>query len=176
MNIPMLLSVVIFSVTSGAAVTSWGYYTPFIIGGAVLMPIGYGLVSTLAADSSAAAWIGYQVIAGAGVGMGMQQPLMASLGGALSVSAGQAVFTNRLEEYVREFAPQVDPRAVLAAGATGIRSVFAEKVLDGIVRSFNSALTNCFWVSTATAAAAITGAVFVEWKSVKGKNVDMATA
>ncbi|KFG87985.1 putative efflux pump antibiotic resistance protein [Metarhizium anisopliae] len=197
MNIPMLLSVVIFTVTSGAIVSSWGYYTPFIIGGAVLMPIGYGLMSTLTVDSSAAAWIGFQVVAGAGVGVGMQQPLIAvqvvldmadvptgtaiiifmqSLGGALFVSAGQTVFTNRLENFVHEFAPRVDPKAVLAAGATGIRTAFPEEFLGAIVKAFNSALTNCFWVSTATASAAITGAVFVEWKSVKGKNVDMAAA
>ncbi|KHN96025.1 Major facilitator superfamily domain, general substrate transporter [Metarhizium album ARSEF 1941] len=197
MNIPMLLTVVISSVASGAVVSSWGYYTPFIIGGAVVMPIGYGLMSTLAADSPAGAWIGYQVIAGVGVGIGMQQPLIAvqvvldmvdvptgtsiiifmqSLGGALFVSAGQTVFTNRLEYFVREFAPKADPKAVLAAGATGIRGVFADDVLSGIVTAFNSALANCFWVSAATAATAIVGAVFVEWKSVKGKNVDMAAA
>lgn len=197
MSIPMLVSVAICTVGSGAIVNLWGYYMPFIIGGAILMPIGFGLMSTLKVDSSAAAWIGFQIIAGAGVGMGMQQPLIAvqvvldmadvptgtslivlmqSLGGALFVAAGQTVFTNRLEYFAQQYAPQVDQKAVIEAGATRIRQVFTEETLGAIIRAFNSALTNCFWVSTATASAAILGAVFVEWKSVKGKKIDMSAA
>lgn len=193
MNIPMLLSVVVFSVGSGIVVTKWGYYTPFIIGAAVLMPIGYGLTSTLKVDSGAAAWIGFQIIAGAGVGIGMQQPLMAvqvvldiadvptgtaliifaqSLGGAMFVTAGNTVFSNRLVAFLAEYLPHVDPR-VVAAGATGIRRAIAAQDLAGVVHAYNSALSNCFLVSTATASAAILGAVLVEWKSVKGKNVEM---
>ena len=164
MNIPMLLSVVLFTVGSGIIVTSWGYYTPFIIGAAILMPIGYGLMSTLNKESSAAAWIGFQIIAGAGVGIGMQQPLTAvqvvldiadvptgtaiiifaqSLGGALFVTAGQTVFSNRLTAFVMEYAPQVDPGVVLDAGATKIRDIIAAEYLDGVVHAFNSALSNC---------------------------------
>ncbi|OAQ59416.2 MFS toxin efflux pump [Pochonia chlamydosporia 170] len=197
MSIPMLVSVAICTVGSGAIVNLWGYYMPFIIGGAILMPIGFGLMSTLKVDSSAAAWIGFQIIAGAGVGMGMQQPLIAvqvvldmadvptgtslivlmqSLGGALFVAAGQTVFTNRLEYFAQQYAPQVDQQAVIEAGATRIRQVFTEETLGAIIRAFNSALTNCFWVSTATASAAILGAVFIEWKSVKGKKIDMSAA
>ncbi|PHH93070.1 hypothetical protein CDD83_1355 [Cordyceps sp. RAO-2017] len=197
MNIPMLLSVVLFTVGSGIVVTSWGYYTPFIIAAAVLMPIGYGLMSTLNVDSGPAAWIGFQIIAGAGVGIGMQQPLTAvqvvldiadvptgtamiifaqSLGGALFVTAGNTVFSNRLTAFLAEYAPKVDAQVVFAAGATGIRSVIAPESLAGVVHAFNSALSNCFLVSTATASAAIVGAVMVEWKSVKGKNIEMAAA
>ncbi|POR34948.1 Major facilitator superfamily domain, general substrate transporter [Tolypocladium paradoxum] len=197
MNIPMLLGVVVFTVASGVAVTTWGYYTPFIIGAAVLMPVGYGLMSTLQEDSSAAAWIGFQIIAGAGVGIGMQQPLTAvqvvlditdvptgtaiiifaqSLGGALFVTAGQTVFTNRLAAFVAEYAPQVDLQVVVNAGATKIRDVVADRYLDGVVHAFNSALSDCFLVSTATASAAIIGAVMVEWKSVKGKHIEMGAA
>ncbi|PNY23295.1 Major facilitator superfamily domain, general substrate transporter [Tolypocladium capitatum] len=197
MNMPMLLGVVLFTVASGVVVTAWGYYTPFIIGAAVLMPTGYGLMSTLQMDSSAAAWIGYQLIAGAGVGIGMQQPLTAvqavldiadvptgmaiiifaqSLGGALFVTAGQTVFSNRLAAFVAEYAPRVDPQLVLSAGATKIRDVIAQQCLDSVVHAFNSALSNCFLASTATASAAVVGAVMVEWKSVKGKPIEMGTA
>ncbi|KAF4509291.1 hypothetical protein G6O67_005560 [Ophiocordyceps sinensis] len=195
MNIPMLLSVVLFTVASGIIVTSWGYYTPFIIGAAVLMPIGYGLMTTLNIDSGPAAWIGFQIIAGAGVGIGMQQPLTAvqvvldiadvptgtaliifaqALGGALFVTAGNTVFSNRLVAFLAEYVPHVDPQVVVSAGATGIRGAVAAQDVDGVVHAYNSALSNCFLVSTATASAAIFGAVMVEWKSVKGKNIEMA--
>ncbi|KJZ80067.1 hypothetical protein HIM_00781 [Hirsutella minnesotensis 3608] len=197
MNIPMLLTVVIFTVASGVAVTTWGYYTPFIIAAAVLMPIGYGLMSTMNVNSGPAAWIGFQILAGAGVGVGMQQPLTAvqvvldiadvptgtaliifsqSLGGALFVTAGQTVFSNRLLAYLAEYAPQVDAKVVVDAGATGIRKVIESQYIDAVVHAFNSALSNVFVVSTATAAAAIVGAVLVEWKSIKGKNIEMGVA
>ena len=40
--------------------------------------IGVGLLSTLTPDSGHAKWIGYQCIAGIGIGFGMQQPLIVS--------------------------------------------------------------------------------------------------
>ncbi|KOS21138.1 putative HC-toxin efflux carrier [Escovopsis weberi] len=197
MNLPMLLVVVVCSVVSGALVTRWGYYTPFIYACAVLMPIGYGLLSTLAPRSPAVAWIGFQVIAGMGVGLGMQQPLIAvqavldladvptgtamiiffqALGGALFVSAGQTVFTNKLAEGVRRYAPDLDAAFVEATGATNLRHVFSGPQLSNVIRAFNFALSNCFYVAAAAAAASAVGAAVVEWKSVKGKNIEAAMA
>jgi predicted MFS family arabinose efflux permease len=194
-NIPMLLGNVIASVVAGTLVTTWGFYTPFMIIGAIFMPIGYGLLSSLSPDSSAGEWIGYQIIAGIGVGLGMQQPLIAvqvvldiadvptgtaliiffqSLGGALFVSAGQTVFTNRLTAGIEKHVPDLDPKTVLAAGATEFRELFAEKFWDGLINAYNGALNEAFYVSAATASAAILGAVLVSWKSVKGKNIEMA--
>lgn len=62
---------------SGGSVTALGYYTPFMIASAVLMAIGAGLIATLEVDSNRNAWIGYQCLLGFGVGLGMQQPLVA---------------------------------------------------------------------------------------------------
>lgn len=194
-NIPMLFGVVLFSVIAGGVVTWWGYYTPFMLGGAILMPIGYGLMCTLTPDSSPAAWIGYQIIAGAGVGIGMQQPLIAvqvvldqadvptgtamvifhqSLGGALFVSAGQTVFNDRLALAIAKYAPAENVQAIMAAGAAGFRDMVGPESLSGIIHAFNEALNYTFYVAAGTASATIIGAVFMEWKSVKGKNVEMS--
>jgi MFS family permease len=64
MNIPMILSLVIMSIIAGGAVTSLGYYTPFLLFSSVFMSIGAGLLSTLEPDSGHSKWIGYQVIFG----------------------------------------------------------------------------------------------------------------
>lgn len=45
------------------------HYTPFMIFGAILNSIGCGLLSLLIVQTSAAKWIGYQVIFGAGRGL-----------------------------------------------------------------------------------------------------------
>lgn len=70
--LPMLLSVVIGSLSGGILVTVLGYFTPFMIGGMALFTIGCGLLSTLAVDTSFGRWFGYQVLAGAGLGMCLQ--------------------------------------------------------------------------------------------------------
>lgn len=195
MNLPMLISVVVLSVFAGAAVTIWGYYTPFMLVAVIFTTIGYGLLTTFSPDTPAPTWIGYQILAGVGIGLGMQQPLMAvqtvleindvptgtaivvfaqTLGGALFVSIAQNVFTNKLVEYVGAYAPGFgDPLAILAIGATSVQKLPAGEVLEGVTRAYNDSLTKTFVVFTAMSGLAIVGAVFTEWKSVKGKKVEM---
>ncbi len=197
MNLPMLISLVLSSIVAGTVVTIVGYYAPFMIAGTVLAPIGYGLISTFKPDTGSGMWIGYQILAGAGVGLGMQQPLMAvqtvldikdvptgtavvvfvqTLGGALFVSICENVFTNKLQQYVREFVPDLDPAVVLRTGATSIQSTISPENLAGVTLAYSEALTKTFVVSTAMAALAAIGAVFIEWRSVKGKKVEAAIA
>lgn len=197
MNLPMLISVVLFSLVAGVVVSVVGYYTPFMLVSTVLMSVGYGLISTFQPDTGAGVWIGYQILAGAGVGFGMQQPLMAvqavlsdkdlptgtavvvftqTLGGSLFVSVSQNVFSNKLVEYVGDYAPGLDPATVLSAGATSIQKIIPSEFLDGVTLAYNDALMQTFLVSAALAAVSIVGSGFMEWRSVKGKKVDMAVA
>ncbi|KAK4162431.1 putative efflux system protein [Cladorrhinum sp. PSN259] len=200
MNLPMLISLVIISVVVGGVVTVWGYYTPFMIVTAVLSTIGYGLMTTFEPDTSAGKWIGYQILIGLGIGAGMQQPLMAvqtvldikdvptgtsviiflqTLGGALFVAVSQNVFTNKLVEYTAKYAPEAfggDSSLILMVGATSVKEAIPPQFLDGIVLAYNDALMQTFLVFVILSALSILGAVFVEWKSVKGKAVDMIAA
>lgn len=73
MNLPMVLSLIIVSILSGVGVTMLGYYAPFMIGASVFGAVGVGLLSTLTPESNHSMWIGYQCIAGIGIGLGMQQ-------------------------------------------------------------------------------------------------------
>jgi hypothetical protein len=49
-----------------------GYYLPWAVFGGIITSIGNGLIATFTASTSIAAWIGFQVIVGAGRGSGMQ--------------------------------------------------------------------------------------------------------
>ena len=71
-TLPLLISVVIFSISGGIMVTVLGYYTPFMICGMSLFTIGIGLLSTLSPTTPFGKWFGYQVLSGAGVGMCLQ--------------------------------------------------------------------------------------------------------
>ncbi|KAK1830415.1 DHA14-like major facilitator [Podospora conica] len=198
MNLPMLISVVVMSMFAGAAVTIWGYYTPFMLVAVVFTTVGYGLLTTFSPSTPAPVWIGYQILAGVGIGLGMQQPLMAvqtvleiddvptgtavvvfmqTLGGALFVSIAQNVFTNKLVEYVAAYAPAFgDPMGILAIGATSVQKLPPGEVLEGVTRAYNDSLTKTFVVFTALSGLAMVGAVFTEWRSVKGKKVEMVAA
>jgi len=81
MSLPMILGLVVATITSGALITKTGYYTPFMIMCSVVASIGAGLITTFATDTGHAKWISYQVVYGFGLGMGKcirRCPIMAS--------------------------------------------------------------------------------------------------
>ena len=97
-----------------------------------------------------------------------------TLGGALFVSIGQSVFTNKLKDDLALYVPSLDPTIVLSTGATNIQYLIPKEFLPGVTLSYNNALTRAFTVSTAMAAMSIIGSALIEWKSVKGKKVEVA--
>ncbi|CAD0081529.1 unnamed protein product [Aureobasidium vineae] len=197
MSLPLILGVVICSVVAGGLVTTFGYYTPFMIASSVLMAIGAGLLTTFKIDTGHAAWIGYQAIFGIGVGLGMQQILIAvqtvlpaadiptgtaivmffqTLGGALFISVGQNVFTNKLVSGLKAAVPDLNPAIVLQTGATELKNAIDEKYRTGVLQAYNDALTNSYYVAVALATLSIVGSLAVEWKSVKGKKIEVMAA
>jgi hypothetical protein len=51
-----------------------------------------------------------------------------------------------------------------------------EADLPGLIRAYNDAVVHIFLVCVAVSAAGVIVAAFVEWKSVKGKNLAAAGA
>jgi hypothetical protein len=66
----------LFIIISGGMLTVLGHFAPFLILGAVITCIGGGLLYTLDVGSPATHWIGYQVLAGIGLGVCFQTPIM----------------------------------------------------------------------------------------------------
>jgi hypothetical protein len=187
MNLPMILGMVIVSILAGLLTTIFGYYTPFIYCSIVCLSIGAGLCTTFEVDSGAAAWIGYQFLFGAGIGFGMQQTLVAvqtslplidvpiataiimfsqTLGGALSTSVAQNVFVNQLVKNLTKVVPDLNPRIVVATGATQLRGVVPKEFYGLVLVAYNKALSQMFYTSVALASMSVFGAVWIEWKSV----------
>ncbi|KAG8525237.1 uncharacterized protein KY384_008881 [Bacidia gigantensis] len=187
MILPFILSLVVASITTGITVNRVGYYTPFIIGSVVLMSIGAGLITTFTPGTMHEKWIGYQIIFGFGIGMGMQQGTIAAqtvlsrtdaptgvalimfcmqMGGAVFVSVGQNVFTNKLAQNVKGIAG-LDPDVVVKFGATELRDHVKPEVLGQVLVGYNGALVKCFEVALALACLAFLGAVGVEWRSCR---------
>ncbi|CAI4216987.1 unnamed protein product [Parascedosporium putredinis] len=137
-NLPLLIAVVVFSLGAGWLVTRWGYYAPFMLSGSLAMALGYGLISTFKPDTPPVQWIGYQLLAGTGVGLGLQQPLVAvqAVLPLADVPTGTAIVAGNRRVggpghlYLApggqgaETLPELDVGVVLGTGATRIRRLF----------------------------------------------------
>ena len=203
MSLPLVLSLVVASILTGASVSNFGYYVPPMILSSIVMSIGAGLLTTLKIDTGSDKWIAYQFLAGFGLGMGMQQASVAaqtvlpakdvptgtslmfftqSLSGAIFISVAQNLFTSRLVDGLSSF-EGLNPSLILTTGATDLRKVVPPELLEKILVPYNDALMAALHVSVVAGAVAIVGAAAMEWKSVKtakkgemGKKVEKSEA
>ncbi|CZR57174.1 related to aflatoxin efflux pump AFLT [Phialocephala subalpina] len=190
--LPLLISTVLSSIATGGLITAIGYYVPLMLFCMILFSIGAGLITTFGIDTTFARWFGYQIIAGAGVGVGFQGGIITvqtvlplrdvpvatacvsffqTLGGALFISVAQTLFQNGLLSGIRTYSPSLNPQAFLHSGATEIRTLLAEMhqedQLQGVLRAYQDGLRHTFWITAACAIAAFFCAAGLEWKSVK---------
>jgi len=198
-TIAYLVSNTLAAIVVGGTVTKIGYYSPFMWLGSAVFCVGAGLLYTLKVTSPAGIWIGYQIVAGAGSGMAVQIPFVAvqvvtsekdmptanacvfffnSLGGALSISIAQNIFVNSLADNIPVYAPGVDPKVVIGAGATHVREVLDthgwNAMLGGVLKAYTKGITQAFLVAVAASALAFIVSFGMEWKSVKGKKIGAA--
>lgn len=191
-TIPYLISNTIASIGVGGSITYLGPYTPFTWIGSAIFTAGSGLLYTLKANSGAGKWIGYQILAGFGAGTCVQIPFIAvqvvlnkkdiaignavaiffnTLGGAVSISIAQNIFSNTLVKQIPKYAPNINPEIIIAAGATHIREVTPPASLPGVLTAYNIAITDAFVLAIAAGGIAFLLSFLFEWKSVKGKNL-----
>jgi EmrB/QacA subfamily drug resistance transporter len=187
-TLPMMIAVIMVNITAGYIVSKWGYYTPFMYGLVVVGSIGAGLLTTWTVDTSTGKWIGYQIIFGAGIGMGMQQAMITAqsvlpladvpigtcimqffqmFGGSLFVSVGQNTFTNHLISRLTSIAG-IDSQQIVNAGATQLTTLIHDpNVMHQVQVAYNGALTRTFQVALIMNCLAALGAAGVKWRSVK---------
>lgn len=182
----------------GGSITALGPYVPFTWLGSIIFVVGSGMIYTLKVNSSPGMWIGYQILAGIGAGACVQIPFIAvqvvlnkqdmpsgnavaiffnSLGGAISISVAQNIFSNTLVTQIPKYAKNVDPAVIIGAGATNIRAVTPPEALAGVLEAYNVAVTRTFILPIACGGIACLCSLLFEWKSVKGKKLELgATA
>jgi sugar phosphate permease len=129
---------------------------------------------------------------GFGAGLGLQMPLTAvqtvlkgsdiaigtsvvvlaqTLSGTVFLAVGQNLFQTNLVSALVTHASNVDPAAVLANGVSDlsafITKMYGAAAVGGVLEAYNEALRQSFIVCIALSCFMITGALFIEWKSVK---------
>jgi len=189
-NLPLVFGASIFTVASGVLITVWGHYVPIMVLGSVISAISCGLLYTLKISSGANEWLGYQAMAGIGLGLIFQIPVIVgqsvvkpsdlssvsamilffqTIGGAIWISAGQAAFANKMLKVLVNDAPGVNPALVLATGATELRKVFTAEQLPGILNAYMAGLRLPIAIALACACVTVFVAFAPRWESIKGK-------
>ncbi|MCL2483335.1 MAG: MFS transporter [Propionibacteriaceae bacterium] len=135
MNIPMMGGVLISSLVIGRLVSKTGYWKPFVVAGAILLTAGFAAMSTITDTTSY--WVigAFMVVSGLGLGMTMQNLVLAvqnsisvrdvgaasasvtffrSLGGTMGISILGFIFQNRLTSQVTGGATGLIQQAVMS--------------------------------------------------------------
>lgn len=187
MNLPMVLGLVIASVSAGIITRRIGYFTPWMILSSIITPVGAGLISTFTPYTAHPAWIGYQALFGLGFGFGNQQPSVAAqtilarkdvptgaslmmfcqtLGGAVFISVGNNIFDSRLARDLTRI-PGINVGSVVKTGATDLRKMVSSSMLPQVLVAYNDALRATFYLVTALTCLTVFGSAAMEWRSVK---------
>ncbi|ELR08860.1 Efflux pump hmp6 [Pseudogymnoascus destructans] len=189
-TLPILLAQTISVVLGGVFVSSTGYYIPLMWASVVLTSVGAGLLTTLEVDSGSGKWIGYQIIYGIGGGLGYQQGITAAqtvlgptevaigialmvfvqnLGGTIFISAANNVFVTRLIKNLASMAPDLNPKAITSAGATGLKQVVPPAEYPLVLVAYNGAVIEIFKMGLILACLCAIGAAGMEWKRAQTK-------
>ncbi|KAI2606692.1 MFS general substrate transporter [Hypoxylon sp. NC1633] len=186
-TIPLVLSLVVGSLMSGALTQKLGYYVPVMLACPSILAIGLGLLSTLRVDETSAHWIGFQFLCGFGLGTGMQSAGLAAqavlpkpdiptgvsitffcqqLGGAIFTSVGQNLLSSYMVAHVAEV-PGLDPHEITSEGATDLVEMVSPEYQDNVRQLYNEALSRIFLCAMGIALGALVAALFMEWKNIK---------
>ncbi|GAA0727215.1 MDR family MFS transporter [Dactylosporangium roseum] len=183
MSLPMIFGVLVSSTVAGQLITRFGRWKAYLVVGSIVMTGGFLMLSTIDATTGAVLLAVYMAVLGIGVGMLMQNLVLAaqndvpaaelgaatsaltffrSMGGAIGVSALGAVLTNRVTSlFVDHF------------GATGTGDGSAKvpdlktlpaPVLAVIRDVYGTATADLFLVAAPIAFLAVLAVVFIQEK------------
>ncbi|KAJ7723274.1 ABC transporter [Mycena maculata] len=181
--LPFILAVSVTSVTCGQLVSRTGYYWPFIVAAPFFLGSGSGLLYSIETTTPVAHLIGFQILAGIGTGLGMQNafvvmtvefrddpkmigPSMSMgsfaqfLGGTIGLGVAEPVFASQLSKYLLKYAPDA-PAAVVRESPTSIYTDLPAAMVPGVVEAYTSALKTVFLLGVPVAALSLVSAAFI---------------
>ncbi|KAK8042411.1 MFS general substrate transporter, partial [Apiospora phragmitis] len=198
--LPSVLPNILFALASGWLHGRVGYYLPFSLIGAIMVSISNGLLSTLSPTTSTAKWIGYQILGGAGRGIGMQASIIAvqntvtpseipvamafimfsqAFCGAVWLAFCDLIFTNGLRTLIPVYAPSVDPQTVIDGGArslsAGADGGTAAEAL-GILTAYTETVDRVFYFAAGLSVASFVLAWFQGFRDIRKKKGGQVSA
>jgi EmrB/QacA subfamily drug resistance transporter len=186
LTIPMILGLFLSSTIAGRFITKYGRYKGFMIAGGALLTGGLALMGTIRYDTSFVLVGLFMFVMGAGVGMLMQNLVLAvqnildvsetgsgtatvaffrTLGGAIGVSALGAVLGNRITGYITDglVSAGIDP-AALGGGTTSVPDVstLPEPVRTIVESSYGHGIADLFLYAVPLGVIALVAVLFLK--------------
>jgi len=186
MSLPMVFGLLVSSTVAGQLITKWGRWKGFLVAGAVVMLAGMGLLGTIDGQTSTVLLGIYMAVLGIGVGMLMQNLVLAaqndvpahdlgvttsvltffrSMGGAVGVSALGAVLAGRTTTLMTE---RLGPMAGGGAGGDTIAVPDISKLPAPVVRIiqdvYATATAELFLIGVPLTALALVAVLFIKEK------------
>ena len=195
MTIPMILGLFIASTVAGQFITRTGRWKVWLVVGGVLLTVGLALMGTIEYDTGYWVIAPYMALIGLGVGMMMQNLVLAvqnvaeprdlgsassfvafsrSLGGAIGVSALGAVLGHRVTSHISSglVSAKVDPAAATAAlggSSTGVPdlSTIREPVRGVVQAAYGSSIAEVFLIAAPFALVAFVITLFFKERALR---------
>ncbi|KAJ7684096.1 ABC transporter [Mycena polygramma] len=181
--LPLVLSSALTSLICAQIVSLIGYYWPFLAIAPVFLGLGSGLLYSLEVDTPEARLVGFQILAGIGIGLGLQNSLlvlsvefkddlklvgqamsMASfsqfLGGTLGLGVAEPVFASELTKYLRLYAPDA-PLSIVRESPTAIYTALPAGMVPGVVRAYTASLKIVFLLGVPVAVLGLVAVAFI---------------
>ncbi|KAF5529136.1 major facilitator (MFS1) transporter [Fusarium mexicanum] len=189
-NIPLIALFSVATFASGKAITKTGTAAPYLVVSSIIVTIASGLLYTLDIGTSTGKWVGYQILAGFGYGVGLQVPVVISqafaapsdmapvtsiiifsrtIGGTFLITAAQSGFINQIIHKLSSTAPTVDPALVTETGATTLRQNFADTELNGILHAYAWGIKVAFAIAIAACGITAITSLFTKWTNIHHK-------
>ncbi|KID93467.1 aps11-like protein, partial [Metarhizium majus ARSEF 297] len=184
--LPLVVAVIGVAISAGIAISFVGYLPPFVMAATVFASVGAGMLYTLTPSTSHARQVGYQILFGAGTGVGVQFAIVGAqgaldkvdvaygtaavllvntVGGAIFICAAQNVFLTEITALAGQL-PVVDEKT-LRSGFGSIRKLLSPGDLDIAIRGYNTGIQKVFLVVLVLACASALSWPLLSWKSVK---------
>ncbi|WP_107096894.1 MFS transporter [Streptomyces sp. JHA19] len=191
LTIPMILGLFVSSTVSGQIITRTGRWKAWLLGGGVLVTAGLGLLGTIRYDTAYWHVAIYMALLGLGVGMMMQNLVLAtqnqvdpsdlgvassvvnffrSLGGAMGVSALGAVLSHRITHYVQDGLAELGVRGSSSGhGEIPDLDSLPAPVRTVVEGAYGHGVADVFLYSAPIALLALVFAVFIKEVPLKTK-------
>ncbi|GIF10658.1 MDR family MFS transporter [Actinoplanes teichomyceticus] len=124
MSLPMILGLLVSSTVAGQLITKYGRWKMYLVAGAVVMTGGMLLLSTIGADTSVPLISVYMAVLGVGVGMLMQNLVLAAQN---DVPAAELGATTSALTFFRSMGGSIGVSALGAVLADRVTSLFTER-------------------------------------------------
>jgi MFS family permease len=197
--LPLLLGLLVMSISSGRYISATGNYRWFPLAGTILVTLGLWLLTHVGAHTSLVVVGLYILVFGAGLGLFMQVLTLVvqnavpmkqmgvatssvtffrSMGGAIGASALGAVLTARI---AYEF-PHYLPAATLASGGGKVSQLVQSPATlnalkrtnpalhEGIIQAYSHAIDRVFLVAAIVSVLSVVAALFIKQVQLRGSN------